>query len=244
MLEWLGGPLGDGVCRASGCERGAGMADMAGYPGTWVRTWGVFGEFWGVLLRRTQHKQRVPRPAAWGVRGKPNELKRLDVPVPVPTSRPPLAIRNESATRAGTACSFIQGWLGSTHCLSSRPLSAQHRCTPPHSTAQHSKAKQINRKSSFSFSAHQNIASNLPSQHTLSSPTRRSRRRLVFVRTAFYCILHCVALCRSCSPVSLSLRVFSCLIDILWLPIITPYHTRPAFFTCLPFPPSSRHHHT
>lgn len=103
------------VCTASGCERGRGLGKRGQAWAGWAGYLGTLGTY----LNPTQAVGAKARSLG-AVRGKPNELKRLDVPVAVPTSRPPLAIRNESATRAGTASSFYQGWLGSTH------LSAYH----------------------------------------------------------------------------------------------------------------------
>lgn len=168
---------------------------VPGYMGTYLVSFG------GVLLVRTQHKQRVPRPAAWGVRGKPNELKRLDVPVPVPTSRPPLAIRNESATRAGTACSFIQGWLGSTHCLSSRPLSAQHRCTPQYSTAQ--QGKSTGRAAAASGPIKTSPQTCPASTHSLPLDGTDDVLYLFALQSIAFCIVsHCVAVARQSVSVS------------------------------------------
>lgn len=118
------------------------------------------------------------------------------------------------------------------------PSLPKHRCTRQHSTAEQSRA--AGRAAAAAASSSGPIKTSpqtCPASTHSHTLTRRSRRRLVFIRTAFYCILHCVALCRSCSPVSLSVRVFSLLIDILWVPIITPYHTRPAFLPLSHFPP-------
>lgn len=116
MLEWLGGPLGDMV-HARANEAGArGRQAMAGYIGTSVRTWGG-GSFAATAVPTpTQQSKSVPRPAAWGVRGKPNELKRLDVPVSDPTSR--AAARHQKRkcnSSRRQPVHFVQGW--SIFCL-------------------------------------------------------------------------------------------------------------------------------
>lgn len=207
----------------------------AGDPGTWVPRLAV-----AVGGAPNTSSRLCQGPQLWGggVRGKPNELKRLDVPVPVPTSRPPLAIRNESATRAGTACSFYQGWLGST------VLTCVYHPDPFLPSPSNSNSKS-NSKSSFHQPAagSQQPAAFLqgPSKHRLK-PAQPAAQSITHSQglSAFICIApahpiafcivpHCVAV--SLPPVSVSLRLFF-LQDRYTL--VVPINTRPASF----FPPS------
>lgn len=197
---------------------------QAGYPGTWVPRLAV-------AVGGPNTRSRCQGPQLGGVRGKPNELKRLDVPVPVPTSRPPLAIRNESATRAGTACSFYQGWLGSTHLSILRTLPARH------STAQQSNRKKTIKTSPQTCPASSTIT------HSADCPETRPVCSYLHCTRSPYCILHCVALCHSSSPVSLSLSHSGSLLLRDRYTLGAHQHPPCLFFltTSINSPPISRH---
>lgn len=189
---------------ASGCE---GQAGMAGYIGTSVRTWGGGGSFATAVPTPTQQSKSVPRPAAWGVRGKPNELKRLDVPVSDPTSR--AAARHQKRkcnSSRRQPVHFVQGW--SIFCLLSITSKRRAVSSPAVSAAvvkQHHKdpiktAPQTCPASTFTYSL---------------APLSRTSP---FVCIALYCtciVSHCVAV--ACQSASLDVSIF--LIDILWVPI-------------------------
>lgn len=226
MLEWLGGPLGDMV-HARASEAGArgrqAWQALAGNIGTSVRTWGG-GSSACCYVRPcptpTQQSKSVPRPAAWEVRGKPNELKRLDVPVSDPTSR--AAARHQKRkcnSSRRQPVHFVQGW--SIFCL----LSITSEQQAVSSSAAVSAAAAVKQH-------HKDPIKTAPQTCPASTFTLLTRSTVKDISICLHCIvlhLHCVALCRSRLPVGQSrLLYFS---DRYTLGAHLFYHS-------LPFPPS------
>lgn len=194
--------------------RGAGRQ----WQGTSVHRY-VPGEEEGALLRQSKS---VPRPAAWGVRGKPNELKRLDVPVSDPTSR--AAARHQKRkcnSSRRQPVHFVQGW--SIFCLLS--ITSEQQAVSSSAVSAVSAATAVVKQ--HHKDPHQNSTSNLPSQHIYLL----TRSTVKDISICLHCIvlhLHCVALCRSRLPVGQSRRLY-----------FSDRYTLGAhlFYHSLPFPP-------
>lgn len=139
MGEWLGGPLGDGVCRASGCDGAGSIGER-----TRVRVGSRYvpgGSCY--LLRPTQRRAARAKAHGWGVRGKPNELKRLDVLFLFQ----PRARRSPSEKKVqlepAPPVNLLKVWLLASTCRPSSKPPAQHKqLHPQHSSRNRNKKKQ------------------------------------------------------------------------------------------------------